>query len=103
MRPPLAPPTVDVNPYSDLALHRMGQALNDGVTQGQALGDMWRTAPLWELGDRIFLLHDGRTQDLQEAILLHDSPGSEAHFAIENYQKLTADQKQDLLNFLRSL
>ncbi len=92
-----------VNLYSDLAIHRMGQALNDGITQGQANGQDWRTAPLWGLGDRIFLLHDGRTTDLAQAIQLHDSPGSEAHQVIQRYQQLTPDQKQDLLNFLRSL
>jgi CxxC motif-containing protein (DUF1111 family) len=92
-----------VNLYSDLALHRMGQALNDGITQGAAQGQDWRTAPLWGLGDRLFLLHDGRTKDLVQAIQLHDSPGSESHAVVVNYQGLTADQKQDLLNFLRSL
>jgi CxxC motif-containing protein (DUF1111 family) len=92
-----------VNAFSDYAIHHMGQALADGITQGAAQGDEWRTAPLWGLGDRLFLLHDGRTQDLLQAIQLHDSPGSEAHGVIQNYQKLTAAQKQDLLNFLRSL
>jgi CxxC motif-containing protein (DUF1111 family) len=92
-----------VNLYSDLALHRMGQALNDGVTQGQANGQDWRSAPLWGLGTRLFFLHDGRTADLVQAITLHDSQGSEAHQVIQNYQALSAQQKQDLLNFLRSL
>lgn len=92
-----------VNLYSDLALHRMGQALNDGITQGLARGDQWRTAPLWGLADRIFLLHDGRTQDLLQAILLHDSPGSEAHTVIANFQALAPDQKQEILDFLRTL
>src|SRR5258707_12084588 len=63
-----------VNLYSDLATHRMGQALDDGITQGNAQGQDWRTAPLWGLGDRLFLLHDGRTKDLLNAIGLHDSP-----------------------------
>lgn len=89
--------------YSDLALHRMGQTLDDRIVQGAAQGDQWRTAPLWGLGDRIFLLHDGRTQDMDQAIRLHDSQGSEAHGVIQNYQSLTPAQKQDLLNFLRSL
>jgi CxxC motif-containing protein (DUF1111 family) len=92
-----------VNLYSDLAIHRMGRDLDDGIIQGQAQGQDWRTAPLWGLGDRIFFLHDGRTKDLLEAIRTHDSPGSEAHNVIMNFGALTADQKQDVLNFLRSL
>jgi len=58
-----------VNLYSDLAIHQMGQLLADGITQGLAGGGEWRTAPLWGLGDRLFLLHDGRTQDLVQAIV----------------------------------
>jgi CxxC motif-containing protein (DUF1111 family) len=92
-----------VNLYSDLAIHRMGQALDDNITQGNALGQDWRTAPLWGLGDRIFFLHDGRTKDLLEAIHLHDSPGSEAHQVILQFNALTPAQTQDLLDFLRSL
>ena len=81
----------------------MGQTLNDGVTQGNARGDQWRSAPLWGLGTRIFLLHDGRTTDLLQAILLHDSQGSEAHAVIQSFQALTPPQQQSLLDFLRSL
>ncbi len=92
-----------VNLYSDLALHNMGQVLNDNITQGQANGGQWRSAPLWGLGARIFLLHDGRTTDLVQAIQLHDSAGSESQQVIQNFQQLNAQQKQDLLNFLRSL
>jgi len=92
-----------VNLYSDLATHNMGTGLNDGVTQGLASGQQWRSAPLWGLGDRLFLLHDGRTSDLVQAILAHDSQGSEAHQVIQNYDALSPNQKQDLLNFLRSL
>jgi CxxC motif-containing protein (DUF1111 family) len=93
----------NVNLYSDLALHRMGQQLADGISQGQAQSDEWRTAPLWGLGDRLFFLHDGRTRDLLEAIAVHDGNGSEARGVIRNFNALPADQKQDLLNFLRSL
>jgi CxxC motif-containing protein (DUF1111 family) len=92
-----------VNLYSDIALHNMGQGLADGITQGQANGGEWRTAPLWGLGARIFFLHDGRATDLLQAIAQHDSQGSEAHQVIQNYQQLTTQQKQDLINFLRSL
>lgn len=91
------------HPFSDFALHRMGSNLADGIVQGAAAGDEFRTAPLWGLGQRIFLLHDGRTSDLLEAVLAHKSPGSEADTVIRNFNDLTNAQKQDLLNYLRSL
>jgi len=98
-----------VNLFSDLLLHRMGPGLADNIIQGAARGDEFRTAPLWGLGQRIFLLHDGRTADLREAINAHHSlgdgtfPPSEANGAIARFTQLTESQKQDLLNFLRSL
>jgi CxxC motif-containing protein (DUF1111 family) len=58
-------------PYSDFALHHMGSALADGIVQGLAGPDQFRTAPLWGLGQRLFFLHDGRTSDLKQAILAH--------------------------------
>jgi CxxC motif-containing protein (DUF1111 family) len=93
-----------VHLFSDLAVHHMGARLADGVTQGSAGPDEFRTAPLWGIGQRAFFLHDGRTHDLMEAILAHDSPGSEAEKVIDIFRfALTHSQKQDILNFLRSL
>jgi CxxC motif-containing protein (DUF1111 family) len=95
--------------YSDLAIHHMGPGLADGVSQGVAGGDEFRTAPLWGLGQRLFFLHDGRTSDLNAAILAHRSagnatyPNSEANAVVANYQALSVGGQQDLLNFLRSL
>jgi CxxC motif-containing protein (DUF1111 family) len=89
--------------YSDLALHNMGNALNDDVAQGEATGQDWRTAPLWGLKDRLFFLHDGRTRDLHQAILIHSSIGSEANQVIGNYHGLSATQREDLLTFLLTL
>lgn len=63
-------------PFSDFAVHHMGVTLADGVTQGLAGPDQFRTAPLWGLGQRLFFLHDGRTNDLKQAILAHASPNS---------------------------
>jgi len=92
------------NLFSDLALHHMGSNLSDGITQGNAGPDQFRTAPLWGVGQRIFFLHDGRTNDLMQAILAHSSPGSEAQRSVAAFENLlTKTQKQDLLNFLRSL
>jgi len=94
---------VTYNPYSDFALHKMGTDLQDGITQGGAKGNQFRTAPLWGVGQRLFFLHDGRTTDLIQAIQAHSSSASEANRVVTNYNKLKASQKQDLLNFLRSL
>ena len=92
-----------VNLYSDLLTHDMGPGLADGVSQGQAGPQEFRTAPLWGLGQRIFFLHDGRTKNLVEAIREHASTGSEANGVIRNYNNLRESQQQDVLNFLRSL
>jgi CxxC motif-containing protein (DUF1111 family) len=93
-----------VNAFSDIEIHHMGTVLADNVSQGGAGGDQFRTAPLWGLGQRIFLLHDGRTTNLLAAIEAHEANGSEATQAESNFDlQLTASQQQDILNFLRSL
>jgi CxxC motif-containing protein (DUF1111 family) len=95
--------------FSDLALHAMGPGLADDILQGGARGDEFRTAPLWGLGKRVFFLHDGRTDDLETAIKAHQSGGnqrfgpSEANRVIDNYNRLSDSDQQDLMNFLRSL
>jgi len=93
----------NANLFSDLEIHHMGTNLADNVSQGAAGGDQFRTAPLWGLGQRIFFLHDGRTKSLISAINAHSSSGSEANAVKSNYDSLTSTQKQDVLNFLRSL
>lgn len=99
----------EVNLFSDLLLHNMGPGLADGVSQGNATGDEFRTAPLWGLGKRIFFLHDGRSKDLLEAIQAHTSAGnavagpSEANQVIVQFNRMNEIDKQNVLNFLRSL
>jgi CxxC motif-containing protein (DUF1111 family) len=93
--------------YSDLLVHHMGTGLADNISQGTAGPDEFRTAPLWGLGQRIFFLHDGRSGPanggLVDAIQQHASSGSEASAVISIFNQLTNQEKQDLLNFLRSL
>jgi CxxC motif-containing protein (DUF1111 family) len=91
------------HPFSDFALHDMGQGLADGISQGAASGSEFRSAPLWGVGQRIFFLHDGRTKDLVQAIRAHASAGSEANAVINNFNMLGAFDQQALVNFLRSL
>jgi CxxC motif-containing protein (DUF1111 family) len=94
------------NLFSDLLVHNMG-TLGDGIAQGAAGPNEFRTAPLWGVGQRIFFLHDGRTSDLLTAIEAHANGGtdttSEAVAVINNFNNLITTQKQDILNFLRSL
>jgi CxxC motif-containing protein (DUF1111 family) len=92
-----------INPFSDYAVHNMGTGLADGVSQGTANGNQFRTAPLWGVGQRVFFLHDGRTNNLLTAIQQHASSGSEANEVIENFNMLSTTQKQNILNFLRDL
>jgi Di-haem oxidoreductase, putative peroxidase len=105
------------NLYSDLLVHHMGPGLADNITQGVAQGDMFRTTPLWGVGQRRFFLHDGRTSDLLQAILAHAQSGDDALFSnlgnfyppseatavIGRFQALPVSDKQAILNFLRSL
>jgi CxxC motif-containing protein (DUF1111 family) len=111
--------TVTYHPFSDFAVHHMGSGLADGVSQGAAGPDQFRTAPLWGLGQRLFFLHDGRTSDLLQAIQAHASDcgngrfrsrgnadqgcGSEANDVVRRFNSLNRSQMQDVLNFLRSL
>jgi CxxC motif-containing protein (DUF1111 family) len=114
--------TVTYHPFSDFALHHMGSQLSDGVSQGAAGPDQFRTAPLWGVGQRLFFLHDGRTSDLLQAIQDHASSdcggggrrsrsagsstsgcGSEAYDVVRRFNSLNRSQMQDVLNFLRSL
>lgn len=95
------------HPYTDLLLHDMGPALDDGYTEGSAKTFEWRTPPLWGLGlsqssqgGNYFLLHDGRARSIEEAILLHGGEGEQSN---ENFQSLTAEEKQKLIRFLESL
>jgi CxxC motif-containing protein (DUF1111 family) len=94
---------IDFHPYSDIALHHMGVALADGIIQGAASGDMFRTAPLWGAGQRAFFLHDGRTSDITVAIEEHASEGSEANQVIQNFNALGAAGQQSIVDFVRGL
>jgi CxxC motif-containing protein (DUF1111 family) len=91
------------HPYTDMELHHMGTGFADNVSQGNAGGDQFRTAPLWGLGQRIFLDHDGRDLNLNGTIENHQANGSEANTVITNFNNLNATQKQELFDFLRSL
>jgi CxxC motif-containing protein (DUF1111 family) len=86
--------------YSDLLLHDLGPDLDDKVVQGEAGGRDWRTSPLWGLGSRSRLLHDGRASTIEAAVAAH---GGEAAPATRRFRELSPADRRDLLAFLRSL
>jgi len=95
------------HPYTDLLLHDMGPALNDGYTEGNATTAEWRTPPLWGLGlspnsqgGSFFLMHDGRAKSIEEAIQLH---GGEATASKSKFNLLSPADKNALIKFLKSL
>ncbi len=96
-----------IAPYTDLLLHDMGPALDDGYTEGSALTSEWRTPPLWGLGlspnsqgGKFFLMHDGRAHSIQDAIKLH---GGEAASSRDQYLLLDQSQVDELVQFLKSI
>jgi CxxC motif-containing protein (DUF1111 family) len=89
-----------IHPFSDFLLHDVGTG--DGIVQngGQSTRNKLRTAPLWGLRTRTRLMHDGVSVTFHDAIMRH---AGEATFVIDNYRALTNSQKNQLLDFLRSL
>ncbi len=89
-----------IHPYTDLLLHDMGPELADGITMKQALGNEFRTQPLWGLCEHSPFLHDGRAATVRDAILLH---GGEAERARNAYAELNQRDTLMLHRFLESL
>lgn len=94
-------------PYTDLLLHDMGAALDDGYTEGTALTSEWKTPPLWGLGlsknsqgGLYYLMHDGRASSIRQAIELH---GGEAQNSRNLFFTLAETEKAQLIKFLESL
>ena len=95
--------------YSDLLLHEMGQSLsdsgtyygNDGPTSpgGPSPGE-WRTPPLWGYRDSGPYLHDGRAQDLEEAVALHEG---QSKASAHGFFALSPRERSQVEAFLKSL
>lgn len=97
----------EFHPYTDLLLHDMGPGLDDGYTEGGAKTSEWRTPPLWGLGlspksqgGSYYLMHDGRSTSIEQAILMH---GGEGAASAELYSQLSQEDKDLIIEFLESL
>jgi CxxC motif-containing protein (DUF1111 family) len=94
-----------IHPFSDFLLHDVGTG--DGIPQAakpeyldQLTANKFRTAPLWGLRFRPWMMHDGKAVTFHQAIMRH---GGEATKDRERYEDLTPIQKQQLRAFLNSL
>jgi CxxC motif-containing protein (DUF1111 family) len=95
-----------IRAYTDLLLHDMGPELADSYPQGIATEREWRTPPLWGLGllptinPNVRYLHDGRARTLEEAILWHGGQGQASR---DRFKAMLTDDRQKLIDFLKSL
>ncbi len=89
-----------IHPFSDFALHNIGTG--DGIVQnaGQSSANQLRTAPLWGIRARNRLMHEGLNVTIFDAIQLH---AGQATTARNNFNSLTAAQRNDLIAFVLSL
>lgn len=92
-----------VDVYTDMLLHAMGKELADGIADGSARGDEWRTAPLLGVRHLRGLMHDGRSKTVRAAILAHSSEGSEANGSVDAFNALDASEQAALIEFVESL
>ncbi len=89
-------------PFSDFLAHDMG-ALGDQIgNAGDSLAvtRRMRTAPLWGVRFRHFLLHDGRTNNVATAIQAHDGQGTAARNA---FNALSSTERSNLVAYVLSL
>ena len=92
--------------YTDLLLHDMGDELADRRPDFKASGSQWKTPPLWGVGlipdvnNHKRLLHDGRADGVEEAILWH---GGEAEESKKSFMKYSAQDRAALILFVESL
>jgi len=111
---------IEFHPYGDFLLHNVGtgddivQSMTEhygknmyqitwknlSIPEYNNTADKIRTAPLWGVRLHSRLMHDGASVTLLDAILRHRG---EAEHIAEKFEKLKPDQKEALLEFLRSL
>ena len=89
-----------IHPFSDFALHDIGTG--DGIVQngGQGSANQLRTAPLWGIRARNRLMHEGLNVTIFDSIQLH---AGQATASRNNFNSLTAAQRNDLIAFVLSL
>jgi hypothetical protein len=95
---------IEVSLFSDLKNHDMGENLKESFSLAtEKQNREFITARLWGVADTAPYLHDGRALTLDEAIKMHDNPGSEAAITGQMYKTLNAESQLKLIKFLNTL
>lgn len=87
------------NIYSDFRRHDLGPAYHEREYDGTYVRE-FMTEPLWGVGTTAPYGHDGRSINLEEAILRH---GGEAQAARNAFAALSENNQRKLIEFLQSL
>lgn len=89
--------------FTDLLLHDMGSALDDGVGEPGVKSSEWRTAPLVDghvrEKERRFL-HDGSAATVSEAVAKHGGEGARSR---DLFEALMPEDKQRLVDYVSGL
>jgi len=95
----------EIHPFSDYLLHDVGTG--DGIVQNvrpedytQSTANKFRTAPLWGLRYRLWMMHDGQSVTYHQAIMRHRG---EALDVTLKYAHLSPTEQRNLREFLASL
>lgn len=89
-------------PYTDLVQHRL--EMKNDIRTGWC-----RTTPLWGRGLSMICsghsdrLHDCRARNVIEAIMWHGSATSDARKSVENFRKLTKEERDAVVRFIESI
>ncbi len=86
--------------FSDLKRHDMGKGLAEARADRGVAGNMFLTRPLWGVARSRPYLHDGRSPNLERAILLH---GGEAQSARDAYAALPDPERGTVRVYLTTL
>lgn len=85
--------------FSDMLHHNMGKGFEE-VDFGGTRNRVWRTPPLWGVGNGFPWGHDGRSLTLEEAILRHDGEGSPSR---NKWLAANDATRAEVLNMLRKM
>jgi CxxC motif-containing protein (DUF1111 family) len=89
-----------IHPFGDFLLHDVGTG--DGIVQvgPQDTANKLRTVPLWGLHIKSRFMHDNASVTLDNAIRRH---AGEAREVTSRFKRLTPEEQQQIITFLRSL